>query len=96
VECAWFPNLAALRTFGLKLDPDRFSYAAAWSRAIRNHSVFVDDARKTAAFLKEGRHLSHERRRLFWSGDRMEWLISRGFHRWLAAEIEAGRAAFPG
>jgi hypothetical protein len=26
----------------------------------------------------------------------MEWLIARGFHRWFAAEIEAGRAAFPG
>jgi glutathione S-transferase len=96
VECAWFPNLAAMRTFGLQLDADRFPHAAAWSRAIRNHPVFVADARKTAAFLKEGRHLSHERRRLFWSGDRMEWLISRGFHRWLIAEIEAGRTAFPG
>jgi glutathione S-transferase len=96
VECAWFPNLAAMRTFGLQLDADRFPYAAAWSRATRNHPVFAADARKTATFLKDGRHLSHERRRLFWSGDRMEWLISRGFHRWLAAEIEAGRTAFPG
>jgi glutathione S-transferase len=96
VECAWFPNLAAMRTFGLQLDADRFPHTAAWSRAMRNHPAFVADARKTAAFLKEGRHLSHERRRLFWSGDRMEWLISRGFHRWFIAEIEAGRTGFPG
>jgi glutathione S-transferase len=96
VECAWFPNLAAMRTFGLSLDAGRFPSTAAWFGAIRNHPVFVADARKTASFLKEGRHLSHERRRLFWSGDRMEWLIARGFHKWLLAEIEAGRAAFPG
>jgi glutathione S-transferase len=94
VECAWFPNLAAMRTFGLMLDTQRFPAVAAWSSAIRKHPVFVADAQKTAAFLKEGRHLSHERRRLFWSGDRMEWLVSRGFHKWLSAEIEAGRAAF--
>jgi glutathione S-transferase len=96
VECAWFPNLAALRTFGLTLNADRFPTAAAWFSAIRNHPIFLADSRKTAAFLKEGRHLSHERRKLFWSGDRLEWLISRGFHGWLVREIEAGRTAFPG
>lgn len=96
VECAWFPNLAAMRTFGLTLDTERFPAVAAWSSAIRKHPVFVADAQKTGAFLKEGRHLAHERRRLFWSGDRMEWLMSRGFHKWLLAEIEAGRAAFAG
>jgi hypothetical protein len=36
------------------------------------------------------------RKRLFWSGDRIEWLMSRGFHQWLIGEIDAGRAAFPG
>lgn len=95
LECAWFPNLAAMRTFGLPLDVERFPAVAAWANAVRKHPVFVADAQKTATFLKEGRHLAHERRRLFWSGDRMEWLISRGFHKWLFAEIEAGRAAFP-
>lgn len=96
VECAWFPNLAAMRTFGFSLDTDRFPNAAAWSKAIRTHPVFVADAQKTLAFLKEGRHLSHERRKLFWSGDRLEWLLSRGFHAWFLGEVEAGRATFPG
>jgi glutathione S-transferase len=96
VECAWFPNLAAMRTFGLSLDANRFPNAVAWSKAIRTHPVFVADSQKTASFLIEGRHLSHERRRLFWSGDRMEWLISRGFQNWFLREIEAGRTAFPG
>ena len=96
VECAWFPNLAAMRTFGLSLDADRFLHVAAWFSAIRQHPVFVADARKTASFLKEGRHLSHERRKLFWSGDRLEWLIARGFHDWFLREIEAGRTVFPG
>jgi glutathione S-transferase len=95
VECAWFPNLAAMRTFGLSLDANRFANAVAWFKAIRNHHAFAADAQKTAAFLKEGRHLAHERRKLFWSGDRLEWLLSRGFHNWFLGEIEAGRTAFP-
>jgi glutathione S-transferase len=96
VECAWFANLAALRTFGLVIDLQRFPVVDQWFRAMRTHPVFVTDAQRTAAFLKELKHLTHERRRLFWSGDRMEWLISRGFHQWFAGEIAAGRAAFPG
>jgi hypothetical protein len=58
--------------------------------------VFAADAKRTFLFMKELKHLTHERRRLFWSGDRMEWLVSRGFHTWLMKEIEAGRAVFPG
>ena len=96
VECAWFANLAALRTFGLTLELQRFPVVSKWFRAMRTQTVFVTDAQRTAAFLKELKHLTHERRRLFWSGDRMEWLISRGFHQWFAGEIAAGRAAFPG
>ncbi len=66
------------------------------AKSIRTHPVFVADAQKTGAFLKGGHHLSHERRKLFWSGDRIEWLMMRGFHKWLLNEIESGRAAFPG
>jgi glutathione S-transferase len=96
VECAWFANLAALRTFGLGIDSGRFPAVMNWFRAMRAHRVFVADARRTAAFLQDLKHLTHERKRLFWSGDRIEWLMSRGFHRWLIGEIDAGRAAFPG
>jgi glutathione S-transferase len=96
VECAWFANLAALRTFGLAIDATRFPAITNWFRAMRTHPVFVADAQRTVAFLKDLKHLTHERKRLFWSGDRIEWLMSRGFHRWLIGEIEANRAAFPG
>lgn len=96
VECAWFANLAALRTFGLVLDAEAFPHVAGWFRAMRAHPVFAADAQRTAAFLKEQRHLTHERRRIFWSGERLEWLIARGFHQWFMGEIEGGRVAFPG
>jgi glutathione S-transferase len=95
VECAWFANLAAMRTFGLNLDRERFPTVAAWSSAVRKHPVFVNDTQRTIAFLREHKHTTHERRKLFWCGDRIEWLMSRGFHKWFVGEIEAGRAVFP-
>jgi glutathione S-transferase len=95
VECAWFPNLVAVRPIGFRIDQDRYPMVLGWLNAMREHPVFAADRKRTAAFLKTLSSGTHERTRLFWSGDRMEWLVARGFHRWLAAEIDADRAAFP-
>jgi len=94
VECAWFPHLAALRWMGFRLDA-RFVATEAWIAAMRAHPVFEADLRRTASFVKGLADRNYERRKLFWRGDRIEWLFSRGFHRWFAQEIEAGRAMFP-
>jgi len=95
VECAWFPNMVALKPFGLALDASRFPTVAGWLSAMREHPVFVADRKRTAEFLKTLSNSNHERQRIFWSGDRIEWLLAHGFHRWLFTEIEAGRATFP-
>lgn len=95
VECAWFGNLLAARPLGLKVDAERFPGIDQWLRTMRAHPVFAADAKRTAAFLKTLKDSSHERQKLFWSGARIEWLLSRGFHRWFMTEIESGRATFP-
>lgn len=95
VECAWFASLVAARPLGFAIDAARYPSADAWLHAMRNHPIFAADAKRTASFLKTLKDSSYERRRLFWSGDRIEWLLARGFHAWLLAEIEAGRAVFP-
>jgi hypothetical protein len=89
-------HLAAVRALGLELDPGRFPCVLSWLTAMRQHAVFAHDRKRTAAFLKDLQGADYERRRLFWSGDRMEWLFARGFHAWFAREIEADRVAFPG
>jgi hypothetical protein len=30
-----------------------------------------------------------------WRGDRIEWILTRGFHDWFYGEIRAGRVAWP-
>jgi glutathione S-transferase len=95
VECAWFPNLVAARPLGFRLDEARFPRVAGWLAAMRDHPLFAQDRQRTAAFLRALSSSNHERSRLFWSGDRLEWLLSRGFHGWFLGEIRAGRATFP-
>jgi glutathione S-transferase len=94
-ECAWFANLVAVRPMGFAFDAARLPSVAAWLAAMRAHPLFAADGRRTAAFLKGLKSTSVERRKLFWGGERMEWLLARGFHDWLFAEIKAGRAMFP-
>jgi glutathione S-transferase len=96
-EFAFWPHLAALRAIGFTLDPERFPRLTAWLAAMRRERVCHDDARRTAEFMKalaspEG---DLERRKLFWRGDRIEWLLARGYHRWFLGEIEAGRTLWP-
>lgn len=95
VECAWFPNLAAVIPLGFKLDATRFPSVSGWLNAMREYPVFASDRRRTAEFLKSLSGSDHELKRIFWSGDRMEWIFSRGFHAWFAQEIAADRVAFP-
>ena len=95
VECAWFANLLAAKPMGFKIDPTRFPALLAWLEAMRQHPVFAADRKRTAAFMKTLSSSTHERRRIFWSGDRLEWLFASGFHDWFAKEIAAERVAFP-
>jgi glutathione S-transferase len=96
VECAFFPNLAAARPLGFTIDELLFPAVLRWLEAMRQHPTFAHDRRRTAEFLKQLGSADHERQRLFWSGDRLEWLLSRGFHQWFATEIAHDRVAFPG
>lgn len=95
-EFALWPHLAALRPLGFMLDAQRYPRLHAWFQAMRQDAVFRDDARRTADFMKTiGTSTSFERTRIFWRGDRIEWLLARGFHEWFFKEVEAGRVLWP-
>jgi glutathione S-transferase len=95
-EFAFWPHLAALRPLEFELDAGRFPRLAAWFAAMRHDPVFLADAQRTTAFMKAiGSNSDFERIRLFWRGDRIEWLLARGFHDWFFEEIKAGRTLWP-
>jgi len=95
-EFAFWPHLAALRPLGLSLDVGKHPHLGAWFGAMRRDRVFADDARRTAEFMKAiGSNTGFERTRIFWRGDRIEWLLARGFHSWFFDEIKDGRTIWP-
>lgn len=101
-DVALFPHVTAARAFGLGYDATRFPRVHAWQRRLRAQPAMADDLERTKAFLakviepKDSRHDLYERNKIFWRGDRLEWMLARGFHGWLSKEIESQRVAWPG
>ena len=96
-DVALFPHLTATRSFGLGHDPARFPRLHAWLKRLREMAPFADDLARVKTFLAEfGESDKHERTKIFWRGDRIEWLLARGYHGWLMGEIAAERVLWPG
>jgi glutathione S-transferase len=95
VEFAYWPHLSALKPLGFSLPKSRFPAIIEWLKLLRPLPLFQQDLERTRTFLRSMRSDTHERRRIFWRGDRIEWLLSRGFHEWFVAEIEGGRVIWP-
>ena len=95
-EFTYWPHLAALRPLGFKLDAEKFPRLTAWFQAMRREPVCLNDAKRTADFMRTiPTNSSFEREKIFWRGDRIEWLLARGYHDWFMGEIKAGRVLWP-
>ena len=95
-DFALWPHLAALRPLGFTMSTERYPRLNAWFAMMRRDKLFLNDARRTGEFMKSiATNTSFERERIFWRGDRIEWLLARGFDDWFFAELRAGRTIWP-
>lgn len=95
-EFALWPHLAAMRPLGFAMDAAKYPRMNAWFSAMRRDKIFLDDAKRTADFMKSiGTNTGFERTKIFWRGDRIEWLLARGYHDWFMNEIKSGRVLWP-
>jgi glutathione S-transferase len=96
-EIALFPHLTATRAVGVGYDAGRFPRLHDWMTRLRAIAAFADDLTRVRQFLAGvAGDDGHERRNIFWRGDRIEWMLARGYHGWFAGEIAAGRVLWPG
>jgi glutathione S-transferase len=96
-DIALFPHVTSTRALGVGHDAARYPRLHAWFKHLRSLPIFAADLERTGAFLAGFLGGStHERRKIFWRGDRLEWVLARGFHGWLMREIEEGRVLWPG
>lgn len=96
-DIALFPHLSAARSLGLQHDRARFPKLDAWLKRLRSLPPFAADLDRARVFVQS--FLSgdaHERTKIFWRGDRIEWMLAHGYHRWFMNEIERDRVLWPG
>jgi glutathione S-transferase len=94
-DLALFPHLTAVRFLDVAFDGATHPRLLAWYKRLRQIDVCRADLDRTQAFLRDLGPSLQRPARIVWRGDRIEWLLARGFHAWFAAEIEAGRVAWP-
>ena len=63
---------------------------------MRALSICAADLRRARDYVVHLKDRDIEKRRIFWRGDRIEWLLARGFHPWFFNEIKEDRVAWPG
>ena len=98
-DLALFPHLVGARSLGVPIDPQRWPGLAAWLKRMRSLAICVQDIERAKQYLASLATLTAqdvERDKIFWRGDRIEWLVARGFHSWFVEEIEGGRVLWPG
>jgi glutathione S-transferase len=94
-ELALFPHLTAVRFLDIAFDGATHPRLLAWYKRLRQLDVCRADVERTQSFLRTlGPNLQRPAR-IMWRGDRLEWMLARGFHDWVCAEIRAGRVAWP-
>ena len=97
-DFALFPHISALKPLGILLEESTHPRLLRWNREMRSQAPVRRDLDyvKHSAVEKFvlGQSL-YEDEKIVWRGDRIEWLLSRGFHRWFFAELGAGRAVVP-
>ncbi|MCC6763653.1 MAG: glutathione S-transferase family protein [Deltaproteobacteria bacterium] len=94
-DLALFPHLTAVRFLDVAFDGETHPRLLAWYKRLRQLDVGRADLDRTQAFLRDLGPDLQRPARIMWRGDRIEWLLARGFHAWFFAEIEAGRVAWP-
>jgi len=94
-DIALFPHLSGARMLEVPFDRSRHPNLLAWYKRCRETQLFANDIARTKAYLADPSKLDIEREKIFWRGDRIEWILARGYHDWFLKEIEEGRILWP-
>jgi glutathione S-transferase len=95
-DFALFPHLVAAKAMQVDFAPAEHPRLARWFERMRQLPVCGADVRRARTLMAQLAKLDVEKRRIFWRGDRIEWMLSHGFHDWLMREIAEDRALWPG
>jgi glutathione S-transferase len=95
-DIALFPHLASAKAMRVAFSPEKFPRLVRWFRQMRGLPICAADLERARDFVASIVERDVERRRIFWRGDRIEWMLARGFNNWFLKEIADDRVLWPG
>jgi glutathione S-transferase len=95
-DIALFPHLVSVQVMNVPYAPAAYPNLAAWMKRLRGVEACKADLARARTFMGNLANQNFERVKIFWRGDRIEWVLASGYHKWFMNEIEAGRTIWPG
>jgi len=95
-ELALLPHISACKAMGVPIDAERYPNVTAWLKRLRGVDICQADLERSRAYVQNLSGAGIETKRIFWRGDRIEWILARGYHDWFMKEIAEGRVLWAG
>ena len=95
-DIALFPHIANARAMEVEFSAQDHPHVGRWFKDMRSLPICAADLKRARNYIVTMKDRDIERQRIFWRGDRIEWMLARGFHAWFFNEIEEDRVAWPG
>jgi glutathione S-transferase len=95
-DIALFPHIASARAMEVAHSRDRHPNITRWFTRMRSLPICAADLKRARDFMAHIGDDGFEKKKIFWRGDRIEWILARGFHDWFFGEIKAQRVLWPG
>jgi len=94
-DIALFPHMAGATALGVPFSKNNHKNIISWLARLRANEMFSDDLRRVSDFVKNIETSNVERTKLFWRGERIEWVLAKGFDDWFFNEIKSDRVIWP-
>jgi glutathione S-transferase len=95
-DIALFPHVSSARAMEVEFSAQDHPHLGRWFKAMRALPICAADLKRARDYVANMKNTHIEKRRIFWRGDRIEWMLARGFHGWFFNEIKEDRVAWPG
>jgi glutathione S-transferase len=95
-DIALFPHLISVQLMKVPYSPTAHPKLTAWMKRLREIPAVQGDLARARAFMANLAGQNFERMKIFWRGDRIEWMLASGQHKWFINEIESCRTIWPG
>jgi len=95
-DLALFPHISACKAMDVPIDGERYPNVTAWLRRMRGLEICKADLDRARRYIQNVANAGIETKKIFWRGDRIEWVLARGYHDWFMKEIAEDRVLWAG